>query len=65
MKVTVQFFSFLRQLTGQTELPVELPAHATVGDLVAHLGKQFPGLEKSTALVAVGMEFSKPADAQN
>lgn len=57
MKVTVQFFSVLRQLTGKTEMPVELPDSATAGDLVEQLG-----LEKSTTLVAVGVEFVKLSD---
>jgi molybdopterin synthase catalytic subunit/molybdopterin converting factor small subunit len=57
MKVTVQFFSYLRQRVGQTEMPVELPAGATAGDLVEQLG-----LDKKTTLVAVGVEFVKFSD---
>jgi molybdopterin synthase catalytic subunit/molybdopterin converting factor small subunit len=62
MKVRVQFFSFLRQLAGQTEIPVELPAQSTVADLLALLYRQYPRLDQSTALVAVGVEFAKPAE---
>ena len=64
MKVTVQLFSFLRQLTGQTEIPVELPAHATVADLLAELYRQQPRLREAekTTLVAVGVEFAKRED---
>jgi molybdopterin synthase catalytic subunit/molybdopterin converting factor small subunit len=57
MKVTVQFFSYLRQKAGTTEMPVELPAEATAGDLVDQLG-----LDKGTTLVAVGVEFVKLSD---
>ena len=57
MKVTVQFFSFLRQRTGKTEMLVELPDSATAGDLIAQLE-----LQKSTTLVAVGVEFVKLSD---
>jgi len=57
MKVTVQFFSYLRQRAGTTEMPVELPADATASDLVEKLG-----LNKSTTLVAVGVEFVKLSD---
>jgi molybdopterin synthase catalytic subunit/molybdopterin converting factor small subunit len=62
MKIKVQLFSFLRQLTGQTEIPVELPARSTVADLLALLNRQYPRLDQSTALVAIGVEFAKPAD---
>jgi len=54
MKVTVQFFSYLRQRAGTTEASIELPAEATAGDLVEKLG-----FDKSTTLVAVGVEFVK------
>jgi molybdopterin synthase catalytic subunit/molybdopterin converting factor small subunit len=57
MKVTVQFFSYLRQRVGATEMPVDLPAGATAGDLLERFG-----LDKSTTLVAVGVEFVKLSD---
>ena len=65
MKVTVQFFSFLRQLTGLTEMPVELPARATVADLLALLYRQHPRLREAekTTLLAIGVEFARPEDA--
>ena len=64
MKVTVQFFSFLRQLTGQPELPVELPAQATVADLLAELYRRHPRLREAekTTLIAIGVEFAKRDD---
>jgi molybdopterin synthase catalytic subunit/molybdopterin converting factor small subunit len=60
MKVTVQFFSFLRQLTGLTELPVELPERASVADLLAELYRKHPRLREAekTTLIAIGVEFA-------
>lgn len=64
MKVTVHFFSFLRQLTGTTEMPVELPAPAMVADLLGELYRQHPRLREAekTMLIAVGVEFAKRDD---
>jgi molybdopterin synthase catalytic subunit len=60
MKVTVQFFSFLRQLVGGNELRLDLPVSATVGDLLAELYRRIPRLREAekTTLVAVGVEFA-------
>ncbi len=56
MTVTVQFFSFFRQLVGGSERQVELPSQATVADAFA----QFPQLRdaKRSTLIAVGMDFA-------
>ncbi|MCG3150234.1 MAG: hypothetical protein PCFJNLEI_03715 [Verrucomicrobiae bacterium] len=64
MKVTVQLFSFLRQLTGQTELQVVLPAAATVGDLLTELYRRHPRLHEAeaTMLIAIGVEFARRQD---
>jgi MoaD family protein len=63
VKITVQFFSFLRQITGQTELTVDLPEGATVADALARLYAQFPRLKEAerTMLLAVGVEFANRA----
>jgi molybdopterin converting factor small subunit len=65
MKITVQFFSFLRQLVGCNELQLEVPASARVADLLAELYRQHPRLREAekTVLVAVGVEFAKREDA--
>lgn len=65
MNVTVQFFSFLRQLTGQTELHVALPAPATVADLLEVLYRQHPRLREAqpTTLIAIGVEFARRESA--
>lgn len=67
MKVTVQFFSFFRQLVGGNELQLDLPSRATVGDLLAELHRRFPRLREAekTTLVAVGVEFAKREDKLN
>jgi molybdopterin synthase catalytic subunit/molybdopterin converting factor small subunit len=67
MKVTVQFFSFLRQLVEQNELTLELPAAATVGDLLTEVYRRFPRLREAekTTLIAVGVEFAKREDRLN
>jgi molybdopterin synthase catalytic subunit/molybdopterin converting factor small subunit len=61
MKITVQFFSFLRQIAGCNELAFEVPDDATVGDALAQLYMKFPRLKEAdkTTLVAVGVEFAK------
>lgn len=65
MKVTVQLFSFLRQITGRSEMRLELPAGSTVADLLNHLYDQFPRLREAekTTLIAIGVEFAGRKDA--
>ena len=60
MKITVQFFSFLRQLVGCSELCLDLPEGATVTEALAHLCARFPRLKEAerTTLIAVGVEFA-------
>jgi MoaE-MoaD fusion protein len=60
VKITVQFFSFLRQLAGQNELTITLPDGATAADALAQLHAQFPRLKEveKTTLIAIGMEFA-------
>ncbi|MGD1018250.1 MAG: molybdenum cofactor biosynthesis protein MoaE [Verrucomicrobiia bacterium] len=60
MKITVQCFSFFRQLTGQNELPLDLPDNATVSDALAQLHARFPRLKEAdkSTLIAIGIEFA-------
>lgn len=60
MKITVQFFSFLRQLAGQNELTITLPDGATTADALRQLHAQFPQLKETekTTLIAIGVEFA-------
>lgn len=59
MKVRVQFFSQLKELAGTAELNVDLPAGATVADLLKNLYQRAPALRKhdSSILVGAGLEF--------
>lgn len=63
MKITVQFFSFLRQLVGQNECSLTLPNGADVAAALAELHGRFPKLKEAdkTVLMAVGFEFAPPA----
>ena len=60
MKITVQFFSFLRQLTVQDETILNLPDGSTVADTLAQLHGEFPQLKEAekTMLIAIGVEFA-------
>jgi molybdopterin synthase catalytic subunit len=60
VKITVQFFSFLRELAGQNELTITLPDGATAADALRQLHAQFPRLKEmeKTTLIAIGMEFA-------
>jgi molybdopterin converting factor small subunit len=59
MKVHVQFFSRLRDLAGQSEMNLEVPADGTAADLLDLLYSQTPALRKwdKSILVASGVEF--------
>jgi molybdopterin synthase catalytic subunit len=63
VKVTVQLFSFLRQLTGENELPLDLPDGATVADALTQLYARFPRLREAdkTTLIAIGVDFATRA----
>ena len=59
MKISIVFYSYFRELTGCSNLSVELPKGAEISKLVAELQRRFPKLkamEKST-LIAVGVEY--------
>ncbi|MCH7752872.1 MAG: MoaD/ThiS family protein, partial [Planctomycetes bacterium] len=44
MKVTVKLFAAARDLAGQAEIAIALPAGATIGELRRQMGEQFPTL---------------------
>lgn len=59
MRITVQFFSYFKDLTGCAVLTETLPDRATMNDLWRKLAARFPKLapmEKS-ALMAVGVDY--------
>ena len=59
MKIRVEFYSQLRDLAGTAELNVDLPAEATVADLLEKLYKKAPALRSrdKSILVGAGVEF--------
>jgi MoaD family protein len=59
MKIHVQFFSRLRDVTGNEHLDLDLKAGATVSDLLAELFARFPKLRtwEQSILVGAGVEF--------
>lgn len=59
MKVHVQFFSRLRELTGISEMEWELSSGATAADLLDLLYARTPALRAwdKSILVAAGVEF--------
>jgi molybdopterin converting factor small subunit len=63
MRITVQFFSQLKEIAGREESALELPDGATVADLLAQLYAASPGLEKwdRSILVGAGVEFVERA----
>ena len=63
MKITVQLFSFFRQLADQSELVIDLPDNATVADALTQLYVKFPRLKEAdkTVLIAIGVDFATRA----
>jgi MoaD family protein len=59
MKVRVQFYSQLRDLTGVPELDLDLPDKATVNDLLEKLYREKPALRSrdKSILIGAGVEF--------
>jgi MoaD family protein len=59
MKVRVEFYSQLRDLAGTAELNVDLPAEATVTDLLEKVYEKAPTLRSrdKSILVGAGVEF--------
>ena len=59
MRVTVQFYSYFKDLTGCPATTETVPEGATLGDLVDALGARSPRLAamQKSMLVAVGVEY--------
>jgi len=60
MVVHVKLFATLRQNAGWTEREVTLPTPATIGDLVALLDRDYPGLDlaRRSAYAAVNQAYA-------
>jgi len=63
MKVTVLFFSVLREIAGTDRIEWETSEDAALGELVASLSERFPGLAgwQGRLLLAVNGEYAGPA----
>ena len=63
MQIRVKFFSYFRDLTGQSEMLVEIPEGETVRELLARVEKLHPALARSASsvLVAVGLDYQTRA----
>lgn len=60
MKVRVLFFSVLKDLTGAEEVPIEMPAGATIANLLAELFTRWPGLSdwEPSLLIAQNQSYA-------
>jgi len=61
MRITVNFYSYFRDLTGAAEATETLKAGATIADLLKQLFARFPKLEvmQNSMLIAVGVEYQR------
>ena len=59
MKVRVQFYAHLREVTGIHEMELELPRGATVRELLEKIYAQKPALRAhdKSLLIGAGLEF--------
>jgi molybdopterin converting factor small subunit len=59
MNIRVQFYSRLRDLAGASELSIDLPDKATVGDLLTKIYEKVPTLRSrdKSILIGAGVEF--------
>ena len=59
MEVKVQFYSYVKDLTGCTELLEPIRPDQTLGELLNDLGRRFPklGAMRKSMLAAVGVDY--------
>ena len=59
MKVSVQFFSHLKDIVGAGQRELDLPEGTKAGDLLAQLYEQHPALRAwdNSILLGAGVEF--------
>ena len=60
MKVEVNFFSYFRELTGCSQVEIELPQGSTIVMLLEKLYSLYPKLSPlgNSTLIAVGVEYA-------
>lgn len=61
MKVTVKLFAAAREAAGASEVDMELPEEATVGELRAAIAEQWPALAAllASSLMAVNAKYAR------
>ena len=61
MIVHVQFYSYLRELTGADSAAFDMPAASTVQDLLERAWAVYPAAAamRNSTLVAIGMEYAE------
>ena len=59
MSVTVHFYSYFKDLTGCAVTTVDVPAGATIADLLEKLAARFPKLQamQRSMLIAAGVDY--------
>ena len=59
MTISIQFWSYFKDLTGCAQISEELASGATIGDLLQRLHSRFPKLAtmQNSMLIAVGVEY--------
>ena len=59
MNVSVQFFSYFKDLAGCARFEATVSPSATIGDLLNIIYTEFPKLEpmRKSTLIAVGVEY--------
>ena len=62
MRITVKLFAILRDRAGTAELPLELPAEATVQSACSQIVKELPEIREllSKVAFAINREYVKP-----
>lgn len=62
MEIELRLFAGLRETAGFGEKQIELPAAATVGDLLVQLAEEYPALELAdrSIYVAVNQQYAAP-----
>ena len=64
MKIHVQFYAHLRDLSGVQEIDVDIPSGSTVRDLLEKIYSQTPSLRShdKSILIGAGVEFADRND---
>ena len=61
MKITVQFFSYYKDLTKTEQMELEVQSGSSLGDCLDQVYQSHPSLHdfKKSTLTAVGLEYQK------